>query len=107
MSELDKALRKVSVGVYYPGQGTFGEPLDDEAIEQIKRAFVDAGYVQYDPRMQFDKYGNLKINGEEWYRRFEKELNAPKTAIFFNMSHILNAAKRAAGIEGSTLHPLT
>lgn len=57
-----------------------------------------------EPR-QYDADGNLKINGQEWFERFEKELAQLHEDYFYNKtigvgkSDVWFAAKKAAGIE--------
>jgi hypothetical protein len=71
--------------------------LQDAAIERIKQAFVDAGYVP--------TWGQLiaesqKMSGQKWYDRFDKELKALYQDNLADDGYYLaqHAAKRAAGL---------
>lgn len=80
-SELDISF--ISAGIVSGERIPEAHELRTLLVPFVKSAIQKAGYM----------------TGQEWYDRFEKELSAPKTAIFFNVSHILNAAKKAVGAE--------
>lgn len=112
MSDLDDKLKKIKVPVYLAGQGTYGEPLTEENIAQIKQAFADAGYrqeqqlvdiiaqqgielkrLQMTPAPTYRMVGKVDYNpegtpiervmtGQEWYDKFEKEYNYLATEPF-------------------------
>jgi len=74
-----------------------------------KIVYIEPKGDDNDPR-QFDKYGNLKMTGKEWYDRFTKALppvgldavtvEGDKFPDFtIRWSAVDKAAKEAAGIE--------
>lgn len=88
MSSLDNKLREILIA-------TQPEEIPvtiDEAVDQIKQAFAEAGYV---PIVGFLK-DNGWLTGQEWYERFEKQL-PPFSLVPFE--DIIEAAKRASGLE--------
>jgi len=94
-------------------------------LEQIKQAFKDAGWLTPEQRQQTQELVNrmaqtaqdmLKLpvtvrelgvmTGQEWYDRFEKEtdnlsflVRGGDGVVYITQENILNAAKKAAGIE--------
>lgn len=79
---------------------TLSRPMGtDEFIAQIKQIFADAGYVT-------PSVIDLRMDGEQWYARFEKELpkiRIAEMAVGGNYSElmrgtVLAAAKRASGL---------
>lgn len=91
----------------------------DKAVEEIKQVFADEGYVTVDKRIYRDEYGRHYLQytlpneyvrvpqfsymtGKEWYERFEEELaETTKHWLFesFDRSKVLEAAKKASGID--------
>jgi hypothetical protein len=113
MTESLKArLREIKVKCY---DGPFylnDSALSDENIEQIETAYEAEGYVQLPPRItEYD--ANFRPNimtGAEFYAAFEKELDggkswtsAPTGQTVIPRSTVLQAARRAAGIEEDKL----
>lgn len=135
MTELDEKLRRVKpsvqpmdgdvetreeaeewsggVGAWFGENKTFWWTyLSDDAIEQIKQAFIDAGEFQLS-NISFDKANQYTITfkkplmnegymtGQEWYSAFEKEYHGILTVDDneYTVKATLGAAKRAAGLE--------
>ena len=90
MSELDEKLKQIVLKATY----------FDKAVEDIKQAFKDAGYVgpYLEPKDTPGKYRT----GQEWYTRFEKKLDEvdwwrpDKESTRYNVEC---AAERASGID--------
>lgn len=82
---------------------------EDEAIAQILTAIKDAGYIsptQNAPKNVPDWWskgvGKQEfMTGQEWYDRFSNEFRGfrANTIVSLNISEVIEAAKRAAGIE--------
>lgn len=49
--------------------------MKEDTHNEIKQAFVDDGWMKTTSTVdrQYDKYGRLLINGQEWYDRFWHE----------------------------------
>lgn len=70
-----------------------------KAIAQIHQAFAEEGYTTAD---QLAKNLSSKINimtGQEWYDRFEKELEPIRRTMPRTIFKVKEAARKAAGIE--------
>jgi predicted nuclease with TOPRIM domain len=97
MSELDEKLKTiVKEPTTFIDDDTILNPAIETAVEQIKQAFIEAGWSE-EPR-QYDQYGNLKINGREWYDKFMEELG-DYDFLDVDAEKVTLAAKKAAGIE--------
>lgn len=108
MTSLDKRLREILNNVATEAYEDRNVPIT-EAIEAIKTCFEADGWVKIPQTEVVTRYergkkpevfmvnGKEVMTGSEWRQAFERELNAPKDRIFFNMSDIINAAKRASG----------
>lgn len=92
-----------------------GVPPVDEAINQIKQAFADEGYVNIpmvETVTRFERghvpeiymvNGKEVMTGQEWYDRFAHELEVEldhKIDRTWNIA-IYKAAKRAAGLDNA------
>lgn len=64
--------------------------------EDIKQAFIDAGYVG--PYLEPKDTAGRYRTGQEWYDRFEKELG-DYDFLDEDATKVIAAAKKAAGIE--------
>jgi len=69
----------------------------DKLIPQIKQAIAKEQIKEV-------LSNPVEMTGQEWYNRFEKELEKYNLGIlpttkFFNRAKVLQAAKRAAGLE--------
>lgn len=101
MVELDKKLGEIVDPYGYGGEG-YGV----RKAKQIKQAFKDAGWVG---PVEFHATGfsakspkrrssvEFLMTGQEWYDKFEKELNTYAWS-FDEKNSILVAAKKAAGM---------
>lgn len=79
------------------------KPLGEiEAIAQIKKCFADEGYLPLSSHQP-----PLTMTGQEWYDRFEKELDnythfSHQEVVFDDgiiPEEVLEAAEKASGIE--------
>lgn len=100
MTNLDDKLKEL----VFKMAGGIKDGGEDE-ITQIKQAFADEGYVAKSELKSWSYTAEL-LTGTEWYDRFEKELNNLgvnyKTGMTGLMaSEILEAAKRAAGLDNA------
>lgn len=97
-NDLDKKLEELLDYADYSNNGADVKPKN-VIVQHIKQVFADAGYTQ-EPH-QFDVHGNLKINGQEWYERFEKELNEyyEQAGADYVPQIVYEAAKRATGLQ--------
>lgn len=126
-SDLDKKLKEI-LYVVSAFSSDHGHPANEgkllpaaqnveEALVQIKQAFVDAGYVDASKMLQVADlltqqagilkdmahanlppiYGTGLMTGQEWYDRFKQEFVADK-GVSYN-GDLLAVARRAAGIE--------
>lgn len=112
MSDLDENLAYILAQVrgWKHDDGVKSIGIYDEALPAIKQAFKEAGYVpayigggvsnlNEEPR-QYDAYGNLKVNGQEWYDRFIDELDKLEpTSHTPNRINVVLVAKRASVLE--------
>lgn len=101
-SDLDKKIRTVleNAGVTYRKDMI----AKDAAVDQIKQAFKDAGYLTPQERATWhdEHFKQGHVTAQEWYDRFEKELEEWFQEEY-NYGHlkenILDVAKKAAGTE--------
>lgn len=127
MSDLDKKLREAIKTMRLRDLLSLVDQAEIECIEQIKRAFIDAGWVdnpeltilnyRYDFRtkqfyhIQTKEHGVL-MTGLEWYDRFESTFEASHYSTLIDCRTdrekdvmkstallFFEAAKKAAGIE--------
>lgn len=124
MSSLDDKLKDILSDLEKVSSGLIQVPWNqhDRALQQIKQAFKDAGYVQmagkpvdgvlqtddtyqsgqYTISVTGDKpYVGKLLTGAEWYNRFTKEL-APYEYTHTHkvrIGGVLEAAKRASGLD--------
>lgn len=111
-SSLDDKLREILEGYmhYLTGrQQENGLDWDGDyptTIGRIKQAFADEGYVNKidNPNMigmYVDKDGYIykAMTGQEWYDRFEKEMDNQPYKIDPMFSVAFEVAKKAAGIK--------
>lgn len=109
MSDLDSKLREILEEVEDEVNNTGGVSTKHRGrlVAQIKQAFAEEGYVKVSKDNQ-DKiktatiysinHGQYELmTGQEWYERFEKELN--NHPIKLQGTEIMRAAKKAAGLE--------
>lgn len=115
MSEttLDEKLREIAERIRDGGMNSGWNYDVDEAMEEIKQAFIDAGWVVgriatevngslyivngVDPIRRYD--GATLLTGQEWYNRFEAEVDAMSMEPPIVDGAYLEAAKKAAGIK--------
>lgn len=109
MEDLDKKLDEI-LGKF--GIQVLGDNSNPDTKQEIKQAFIDAGWSDnpfyYDSQSESLK---KKLTGQEWYDRFEKELQLPITSTDFAFGDdrdsrywlyrddVIKIAKKAAGIE--------
>jgi len=110
MKELDKRLEAAYSYEFTPvvGGTQFETHVD---VEAIKQAFIDAGWAPFTPdgKVKVQELVNKRglMTGQEWYRKFEKEIDKknllgldPSGALLQQARDgALRAAKKAAGIE--------
>lgn len=102
MSDLDDRLREIPIdrdgGRYH---------LSSAELIWVKQAFADEGYERlgHHTTKKPGQKAELIMTGQEWYDRFEKEMDEAKRwtsmngAIVMSPNVAIEAAKRAAGIE--------
>jgi len=106
---LDEKLREIVADMPYP----------DAAVETIKQAFTDSGYLNSvrmngktivmngkDPLGQVVYWPDKAMTGQEWYDRFEKELEHKVIGVGYGgqdalyvFNYVVGAAKKAAGLK--------
>lgn len=111
MNDLDKKLKTIVVGA----SDQAWIYLDDDVITDIKRAFIDAGYIKVPKDVEdawrvYNKAAGY-MTGEEWYDAYKRELGFGSLDDFKDMNakslDAINitemkcdeAAKRASGLE--------
>lgn len=118
MSELDKKLEQIlELAQSYIDDGNVQRRARDVAIPATKQAFVDSGWMKLDKLDELEAklikaMENLDKNiraehkcttGQEWYDKFEKELNKLEGNYHKWVGplpgEILEAAKKASVIE--------
>lgn len=120
MNSLEEKLREIvdyCAESYYPEHEYGGVHRDrnqeycKDAVKQIIQAFKDDGWVK--PNRQPGVHGvrivevpTVFMTGQEWYSRFEKELDLPSreedlsnTTVLLYHPEVIRAAKRASGVE--------
>lgn len=115
--DLTKKLDELCIHHLYQSGEVQQHHLTEEDIETIKHAFIDAGWfktpdVDGEPRKVTitykentdAKFAKLRdytlMTGQEWYDRFEKELQEIETLPGIFTTHDSRvAAKKASGIE--------
>jgi len=127
MTDLDKKLKEILL----PAIHALDSDESDTLVTQIKQAFADEGYekVEYErtdqrepvverfgslgelgsPKMTIHEWNKILSNkeimtGQEWYNRFEKELETwkqygDKVNYMWNTDTVLKAAKKASGLD--------
>lgn len=94
------------------GWELYGDPSKNfdsfQAFNKSEQKYMQGGCEWYLQALikpgtlhQYDKHGSLKINGQEWYDRFEDEFLATEKSTINDEDReaVLDAAKKAAGIE--------
>lgn len=98
MSDLDHKLREIVDLHPYADSGATKEQLS-EKVAQIKQAFIDADWIPPEASAGFRDRFNI-MRGQEWYERFEKELEQkPWTGRQLMHSWAKIIAKKASGIK--------
>lgn len=107
---IDDKLREIVGAIIYDGHKNGVTTPTEPWVVNIKQAFADEGYVQfkYEPGAKvFTEEEGLQLlldkgfmTGQEWYDRFEKELDKMSdTKNLWVGTGIDKAAKKAARLE--------
>ena len=109
MSRLDEELERIIIDVRDISQKEIDDS-DKESIKQIKQVFIDDGWRntnEYGIRIVtkeqlMNEINQPVITGQEWYDRFDDELELwfkEKSNYGFLKENIKEVAKRATGLK--------